>query len=169
MKVVVVKGAGAGTEFRLHDGINMLGRDVTNRIRVLDPRVSRKHCKIKKIGRSLFLSDLGTKNGTTVNGDTVSEIELVIGDEIRIGSTVLRVVDEDYESEDGTYPSEVTSFFKQITMAIFGNRERARGGVIDEEFPKFSPRSRKRLWRPTVDTDPHEGRRQTIPPHSNPD
>ncbi|RJP69132.1 MAG: FHA domain-containing protein [Candidatus Abyssobacteria bacterium SURF_17] len=169
MKVIVVKGAGAGTEFRLHDGINMLGRDVTNRIRVLDPRVSRKHCKIKKICRSLFLSDLGTKNGTAVNGNTVSEIELVIGDEIRIGSTTLRVVDEDYESADTAYPSKGVSFFKQITMAIFGNRERAKAGVIEEEFPKFSRKPRKRLWRPTVDTDPHEGRRQTIPPHSNPD
>ncbi len=144
MQVVIEKGIGAGTVFRLHDGTNTLGREVSNRIRVLDPRISRSHCKIRKIGQSLFLSDLGTRNGTCVNGESVSECELQIGDRIELGNTVLRILDEEFEPKQIPEQPAPFSFFRVISMAIFGRR-----------------RARKNIWRPPVDTDPPEGRLET--------
>ncbi len=167
MKVIVVRGSGEEQEFRLHDGINSVGRGLGNRIRLLDPRVSRKHCKIRKVGCSLFLMDLGTRNGTQVNGKTVVEQELKLYDEIRIGKTVLKVVEEDYVLERVPLNGP-RSLFKKIRSAFSGRRER-RAESPEDDFSKYAPRRRKRLWRPKADTDPPEGRSETVISTTDPD
>ena len=144
VQIVVEKGIGTGTVFRLHDGVNTLGREVSNRIRLLDPRISRNHCKIRKIGQSLLLSDLGTRNGTSVNGESVGECELQIGDRINLGNTVLRILDEEFEPKQVPEQPRPFSFFRVISMAIFGRR-----------------RARKDIWRPPADTDPPESKFKT--------
>lgn len=169
MKIVIVKGAGKGTVFRLHDGMNALGRDASNRVRLLDPKISRKQCKLRKIGRSLYLYDLGTKNGTFVNNNPVSEMELEIGDEIKVGKTVLKVVDEDHASQTVSEEPDRTSFLKNLYRTLFGGREPRRTDSSEGEFARFSPRGRKRLWRLPVDTDPPEARHDTVTQHTDPD
>jgi pSer/pThr/pTyr-binding forkhead associated (FHA) protein len=59
-------------------------------VRVQDPEVSREHCSIKLRDGVPVLTDLGSANGTLLNGRAVDEHVLADGDEIRIGSTVLR-------------------------------------------------------------------------------
>lgn len=169
MKVVVKKGVGAGTAFWLHDGMNMLGRDVTNRIRLLDPRVSRRHCKIRKIGRSLFIYDLGTKNGTLVNGDPVSEQELAIGDQIKVGNTIVTIVDASYVPEKTVEQPGAFSFFRHMPFVFFGQRRGREVEKVDEDFAKFARKGRRPIWKPHVDTDPPEGRSKTVIPHTDPD
>ncbi|MBI5116937.1 FHA domain-containing protein [Candidatus Poribacteria bacterium] len=167
MKIAVVKGAEEGTVFRLHDGVNSVGRDVTSRVRLLDPRVSRKHCKIRKVGQSLFLSDLGTKNGTSVNGASVTEQELKLGDQIKVGSTILRVVGEDYVSEKIARLPRPVSSLRRFFTAI--RREKAEAEVEEGEFRKFKRRRFRPIWRPSVDTDPPEGRQETVMSRTDPD
>lgn len=144
MQIVVEKGIGAGTVFRLHDGVNTLGREATNRIMLLDPKISRKHCTIRKVGQSLFLSDLGTRNGTSVNGESVGERELQIGDRIKLGNTVLKILGEEFEPKQIPKQPRPFSFFRVISIAIFGRR-----------------RTRKDIWKPPVDTDPPESKFKT--------
>ncbi len=158
MKLVAIKGIGSRAEFRLHDGFNTVGRDISNRIRLLDPKVSRRHCKIRKVGRSLFLYDLGTKNGTVVNDETVTVRELRIGDRIKVGTTVLQVVDDDFEFRKMAKGSIPASFFRMITTTVFRRRPR----VEAKAYPLFPRKSMRAIWRPSVDTDPPEGRRETI-------
>lgn len=162
VQIVVEKGSGKGSVFFLHDGINTLGRHISNRIRLLDPRVSRHHCKIRKIGQSLFLSDLGTRNGTTINGEYVIDCEIEIGDRIVIGATVLKVINEEYEPEPTFKQPAPFSFFRVISMAFSGKRS-GRGAEADyKDSYRFFPRGRKALWRPTVDSDPPEGSKKTV-------
>jgi pSer/pThr/pTyr-binding forkhead associated (FHA) protein len=59
-------------------------------VRVEDLRVSREHCSIKLREGVPVLTDLASVNGTFLNGHPVQEHALADGDEIRIGSTVLR-------------------------------------------------------------------------------
>jgi pSer/pThr/pTyr-binding forkhead associated (FHA) protein len=165
MKVVVIKGSEDIREFRLHDGMNSIGRGITNRIRLLDPRVSRKHCKIRKVGLSLFLSDLGTKNGTQVNGQPVHEQELKLFDEIKVGKTVLKIVEEDY-SPEAVIRMSPRSFLRNIVRII---RKKEPLEPAAGEFAKFPRKRRKRLWRPRVDTEPPEGDSETIFSHTDPD
>jgi pSer/pThr/pTyr-binding forkhead associated (FHA) protein len=167
MKVIVIKGAASEREFRLHDGTNTIGRGITNRIRLLDPRVSRRHCKIRKIGLSLFLSDMGTKNGTQVNGKTVLDQELKVFDEIRIGKTILKIVREDH-------PPQLTknlgprSLIDSLVGFLFRNSQNGGEPVVDE-FAKFARKRRKSLWRPHTDTEPPEGHSETVVSTTDPD
>ena len=55
----------------------------------LDPHISRKHFAIEISPPGIRLIDLGSRNGTYVNGEKVKEKELAHGDEIKIGRTLL--------------------------------------------------------------------------------
>jgi hypothetical protein len=55
-----------------------------------DPNVSRRHAEVRARGDGFEVADLGSTNGTRVNGVTVKERRLVDGDEITVGSTRLR-------------------------------------------------------------------------------
>ncbi|MCA9605050.1 MAG: GAF domain-containing protein, partial [Myxococcales bacterium] len=67
---------------------NTLGRHPNNTVQVLDRIVSKEHCHVDLIdGGRYILRDLGSLNGTYVNGERVSERVLKAGDEIMLGST----------------------------------------------------------------------------------
>jgi adenylate cyclase len=73
---------------------NTLGRHPTNSIQLLDKIVSKEHCIIERRGPQLILRDLGSLNGTYVNGERVNgERPLRNGDDIALGSTRARVED----------------------------------------------------------------------------
>jgi adenylate cyclase len=73
---------------------NTLGRHPTNSIQLLDKIVSKEHCVIERRGGQLILRDLGSLNGTYVNGErVVGERPLRHGDDIALGSTRARVDD----------------------------------------------------------------------------
>ncbi len=55
-----------------------------------DPNVSRRHAEIRRLGDDVVVSDLGSTNGTRVNGVAVREQRLESGDEVSLGSTTLR-------------------------------------------------------------------------------
>lgn len=164
MQIFVEKGSGKGSVFRLHDGTNTIGRDIGNRIRLLDPRVSRCHCKIRKVGRSLFVIDLGTRNGTHVNGELITEREreIGVGDRIVVGATVLRVADEEHEPEFASRQPSAPSLFRAIATALFSRKkERATNGGPDGSY-KFVRKGNRALWKPRANTDSPEGRRTTV-------
>jgi len=54
-----------------------------------DPNVSRRHAELRRVGDAVVVTDLGSTNGTRVNGTTVREQHLASGDEISVGSTTL--------------------------------------------------------------------------------
>ena len=55
-----------------------------------DPNASRRHAEIRRVGNDVVVVDLNSTNGTRVNGAAVRERKLVDGDQIVIGTTVLR-------------------------------------------------------------------------------
>lgn len=86
--VIVEKGHHAGREFRLHEGTT-IGREGDNDIVLDDPAVSRRQAKIRSEGESFVIFDLGSTNPTEVNGREIGKHQLVDGDRIKIGNTVL--------------------------------------------------------------------------------
>ncbi len=67
---------------------NTLGRHPSNTIQVLDKIVSKEHCVVERRGEQYILRDLGSLNGTYVNGERVhGERGLRHGDEIALGGT----------------------------------------------------------------------------------
>ncbi|MBV9265008.1 MAG: sigma 54-interacting transcriptional regulator [Acidobacteriaceae bacterium] len=67
-----------------------VGRHSSNHLCVGDPSVSRQHCLIQPLQGEFIIRDLGSNNGTSVNGNRVNECMLADGDKIRIGDTVFR-------------------------------------------------------------------------------
>lgn len=78
----------AGGEYALGSGTTSLGRGADVDIRIDDPGVSRHHCQIE-LGNEAVLRDLGSTNGTYVDGVQVADTVLRDGSVIRLGSTSL--------------------------------------------------------------------------------
>ncbi len=68
----------------------LIGRLPGCRVPVDDPKVSRRHAEVRPDPDGYVLRDLGSLNGTTVNGVTVKEQLLDDGDEIGVGSAIIR-------------------------------------------------------------------------------
>ncbi len=64
----------------------LAGRAPTADLRIDDPRVSRLHARIEMRDDGVYVEDLGSRNGTTVNGEPTEGQRLTAGDEIRIGT-----------------------------------------------------------------------------------
>src|SRR5262249_29351191 len=66
-----------------------LGRHPANTLRLADREVSKEHASIERVGTAFVLKDLGSSNGTHVNGRRVRELRLKDGDEIALGNSPL--------------------------------------------------------------------------------
>jgi protease PrsW len=98
LELTVESGSMSGHRIRPDDGAVVLGRDESCAVRFLDERlVSRRHAEVRAEGGRLFVRDLGSRNGTFVNGRRVSTAELRPGDTLRLGAEgpVLRVVSDE--------------------------------------------------------------------------
>lgn len=80
---------GPGTRHTLTTGRNVIGRGTEADIRLPDTGVSRKHVDIVLDNGTAIAEDLGSTNGTLVNGRRISRQPLADGDVIRIGHSVL--------------------------------------------------------------------------------
>jgi pSer/pThr/pTyr-binding forkhead associated (FHA) protein len=81
----------AGVAFAL-DAITSLGRDVNNSIVLDDEFVSTTHAALTYRGRAWYVEDLGSTNGTFVNGSQVDGLSpIAFGDEVQIGHFRLRL------------------------------------------------------------------------------
>jgi FHA domain len=72
------------------DAITTLGRDVNNAIVVDDQFASAQHAVLTFRGRTWYVEDLKSTNGTFVNDKRVSRHTLADGDEVQIGETVMQ-------------------------------------------------------------------------------
>jgi len=83
--LIVHRGPGKGSRFLVTDSAT-IGRSPESEIFLDDVTVSRKHALVSLVPASGFnLKDLGSLNGTYVNGQPVVEVALAPGDEIQIG------------------------------------------------------------------------------------
>jgi len=88
----VVRGRSASTTLKLTDGVTTIGRHDDCLIRIKSSQVSRRHCEIFEVAGKLTIRDLGSSNGTFVNGKRVSgQQALKPGDEVTVGAVTLRV------------------------------------------------------------------------------
>jgi diguanylate cyclase (GGDEF)-like protein len=89
--LVVLAGANVGETHKLEGGDLVLGRGMNANIRLRDDGVSRRHAKLLLADGEVVVEDLGSANGTLVNGELVTRRVLVDGDKIRLGAgTILR-------------------------------------------------------------------------------
>ena len=81
-----------GDSVELPLGETVIGRDVKCALRFNDPAVSRRHLRFIRRAKEVFVEDLGSSNGTLLNGRAVAApLRIVDGDEVHVGSRVLTV------------------------------------------------------------------------------
>ena len=80
----------SGDRLALGEAVVTVGRMPGSTIVLNDPNVSRNHAEIKPLGAGFVLQDLGSTNGTRVNGGRVERHDLADGDTISFGNTVVR-------------------------------------------------------------------------------
>ncbi|MFO0864116.1 MAG: FHA domain-containing protein [Gemmataceae bacterium] len=92
IRLVLVKGSPKGTALRLSPGQILVGRGEECHVRSSSALVSRQHCLFEVEGDALHLRDLGSTNGTLVNGTRLCGIcSLHDGDLVEVGSIILQV------------------------------------------------------------------------------
>jgi pSer/pThr/pTyr-binding forkhead associated (FHA) protein len=91
------------SEFPLDKLPLIIGRSPKAALRVRDRWVSYRNCEVLKIDGSLVVRDLGSRNGTLVNGQHVTEAPLTPGDRLTVGMTTFVVSgdSDDWESNAG--------------------------------------------------------------------
>ena len=81
---------GSGRSYQLTEGTHVIGRGQDSAFRLPDTGVSRRHLEISWDGQHAMLTDLGSTNGTTVNGQPVQQPwQLNDGDVVRVGHSSL--------------------------------------------------------------------------------
>ncbi len=88
-RLVVRRGPQPNQAFEISKEVTTLGRDITNDIVINDRETSRHHLRFMRSGDTMTIEDLGSTNGTFVNGKRVSGVTpLQNGDMIGLGETV---------------------------------------------------------------------------------
>ncbi|MCB9594386.1 MAG: response regulator [Sandaracinaceae bacterium] len=89
-RLVVLMGAEPGRRYTLKDKSCVVGRSEDCDVQVDDTKVSRRHLRIRNVGSRWVAEDLGSRNGTLVNGESIgSARELVAGDRIQLSAESL--------------------------------------------------------------------------------
>lgn len=101
--LVVLSGDTAGTEFTLEEPKLTLGRGPETDLAFSDSAMSREHAVLEFADGGYRLRDLGSTNGTCVNGELAKVWNLEHGDRITIGEHVFQFVVEQREIAPKTY------------------------------------------------------------------
>jgi len=89
--LVVLSGAGLGRRFRLEGEPVTIGRDAACGFVLASPDVSRRHCRLQLVADEVFATDLGSTNGTYIDGKRITDtMPLPDGSTLEIGQQVLK-------------------------------------------------------------------------------
>jgi hypothetical protein len=106
-KLLVIAGPDRGKRFEVVQNVEMVfGRSGESDARLSDPRVSPIHCKLTVRNATLYVTDLDSLVGTSVNNNFITtEYPLEQGDTFTVGDTVLLVQDPDAPDPPGMQPA----------------------------------------------------------------
>ena len=101
--VVVLSGASAGTEYEVHKPNVSMGRAEPSDWIFPDDTLSKEHAALEFVDGGMRLRDLGSMNGTTVNGAETKSAELKNGDRFQLGEQQFQYVLEKRRRRPKTY------------------------------------------------------------------
>ncbi|HTR54495.1 MAG TPA: GGDEF domain-containing protein [Kofleriaceae bacterium] len=148
--LTVLTGGAAGQMFKVGTGL-LLGRIQGAEVRLDDDGISRKHAQVRVEGAKASIEDLGSRNGTFVNGTRITgKIQLSDGDKIQVGrATVLRFGLHD-ALDESFHESLVSSALRDGLTRLYNKRYLMER--LDSEL-KFAQRHETALSLLLVDLD----------------
>lgn len=85
--VLVVAGPLQGHEFEFEQDVFTIGSGLSNDLSIADTTMSKRHCEVYRRNGSIFIHDLGSTNGTSIEGIKVTEAKLMPNTEVQLGKT----------------------------------------------------------------------------------
>jgi hypothetical protein len=93
MDKIIIKAPGAPErEFELAQGVNKVGRSINTDLQIDHPSVSSSHCEIIVNDGAIAVKDLGSTNGTFLDGQPVQESQITPGQVLRLGEVEILLV-----------------------------------------------------------------------------
>ncbi len=158
-KLVIKGGPGVGRDFMLGAGACVVGRDPGVDFTLEDNVVSRRHFRVVQEQGAYWVEDLGSTNGTLVNGRRMERIQLVDGDVISVGGTQVAFVQKDLlAAAGGTAPA------KPGLNAPVSRRQRKRGAETQRSQKPAKPAVAPRAVTPKKPAKPAKPARPAKPP-----
>ncbi|MFB6264497.1 MAG: DUF4388 domain-containing protein [Bradymonadaceae bacterium] len=128
-----ISGKYEGEEYPLEEGSEVeIGRSSELDMVLVEDMVSRRHARISATDGELEIEDIGSTNGTFVNGDKVQQASLETGDRILIGTSIIKLVDAER-------PLEVSTGLESETAAGEEMEPSDLDGDDDAERPTTRP------------------------------
>ena len=131
-----ISGKYQGGEFPLRANREIVvGRSSELDMVLVEDMVSRKHAKIITDDHTVSIQDLGSTNGTFVNGEKIRQIDLKDGDRILIGTSIIKLVALSAETNHGQGSSMLSELEARSRLQVTGNRRTATksmSGSIEE-------------------------------------
>ena len=138
--LIQIYGPKLGERYSLDGDVATIGRDLGNNIVLVDESVSRNHAKIERTTRGFVLEDLDSTNGSRVNDDSIKSCLLKSGDQLQIGSFILKYIGSG--NVEAVYHEEI--YRMMITDGLTGIANRRKlDEAIENEFLRA-----KRYGRP---------------------
>jgi len=121
--IQVIQGPDKDRTFDLSDGENVIGR-LSDDVRISDSTISRRHALLVNRQGRWFIEDLGSANGTYLNGVKVTQsIVLNRGDQVRLGATLMVFADTDQTHVPGLDVDEEGNLVDAAIMATIPSNE----------------------------------------------
>jgi hypothetical protein len=130
-----ISGKYQGGEFPLRmEREIVIGRSSDLDMVLVEDMVSRKHAKISTVGGQVVIQDLGSTNGTFVNGEKIKKVRLKEGDRILVGTSIIKLVA--VGADPGAQPTEAEARAKLESNAQRRSQQSGQGrpmsGAIEE-------------------------------------
>ena len=125
-----ISGKYQGGEFPLPPNSEIVvGRSSDLDMVLVEDMVSRRHAKISVNGDTVTIQDLGSTNGTFVNGERIERMNLTDGDRVLIGTSIIKLV-----TTDGPAPAQPIpkKRLEEVAAGRRTNQVRSMSGAIDE-------------------------------------
>jgi pSer/pThr/pTyr-binding forkhead associated (FHA) protein len=124
-----ISGKYQGGEFPIYpEKPIVVGRSSDLDMVLVEDMVSRRHARIAYSGDTITIEDLGSTNGTFVNGEKVKKARLKEGDRVLIGTSILKVVAADQSSQAG----DAKANLENVAAARRTSQVRTMSGSLEE-------------------------------------
>src|SRR5271168_2462517 len=128
-----ISGKYQGGEFPVTaDKSILIGRSSDLDMVLVEDMVSRKHARIAMQSDQIWIEDLGSTNGTFVNGEKIKRARLKEGDRVLIGTSILKVIAGDATSPAARDEAQVKQNLENVAAAHRTSQARTMSGSIEE-------------------------------------
>lgn len=144
LAIRIVSGPQTGSIIPLMEGQILLGRGDDCNFPIASPGVSKHHAKIEVLAGKIIISDMGSSNGTFVNGVQIRTKSLGIGDKIALHQVLMEVIEADhnqpiYQTHQNIYHTQFGGNpYQQQMPPQYGHQPSATGSAAHHFDPHAS-------------------------------